>query len=41
MPRWVELLAAAIAAWLLVSVVGGIVVGRALGAVSRRRHRSV
>jgi hypothetical protein len=38
MPQWIVFLMLAIVAWLLVSIVGGLVVGRLLGAASRRRR---
>jgi hypothetical protein len=38
MPQWIVFLLLAIAAWLVVSIVGGLVVGRLLGAATRRRH---
>jgi hypothetical protein len=38
-PQWVVLLALAIAAWLLVAIGGGLLVGRALGGLSRLRRR--
>jgi uncharacterized membrane protein YesL len=38
MPQWIVFLMLAIAAWFLVSIVGGLVVGRLLGVASRRRH---
>jgi hypothetical protein len=38
MPQWIVLLMLAIVAWFVVSVVGGLVVGRILGAVGRRRR---
>jgi hypothetical protein len=38
MPQWIVLLTLAIVAWLLVSIVGGLVIGRLLGAASRRRR---
>ncbi|HEY7693299.1 MAG TPA: hypothetical protein VH816_13260 [Gaiellaceae bacterium] len=38
MPQWIVFLILAIVAWLLVSVVGGLVIGRLLGAASRRRR---
>jgi len=38
MPQWIVLLTLAIVAWFLVSIVGGLVIGRLLGAASRRRH---
>jgi hypothetical protein len=37
MPRWVVLLAAAVVASLLLSVLGGLIVGRLVGLVTRRR----
>jgi hypothetical protein len=39
-PQWVVLLVLAIAAWLLVAVGGGLLVGRALGRLSRLFRRS-
>jgi hypothetical protein len=38
MPQWIILLTLAIVAWLVVSVGGGLIVGRILGAASRRRR---
>ncbi|HZO61737.1 MAG TPA: hypothetical protein VFB35_02030 [Gaiellaceae bacterium] len=38
MPQWIVFLALAIAAWLVVSVLGGLLVGRILGAAARRRR---
>jgi hypothetical protein len=38
MPQWTILLMLAIAAWFVVSVVGGLVVGRILGAANRFRR---
>jgi hypothetical protein len=38
MPQWITFLMLAIVAWFVVSVVGGLVVGRLLGAASRRRR---
>lgn len=35
MPQWIIFLALAIVAWLALSVVGGLLVGRLLGAVAR------
>jgi hypothetical protein len=35
MPQWIILLVLAIAAWLVVSVLGGLLVGRLLSAVGR------
>jgi hypothetical protein len=37
MPDWIVLLVLAIAAWLTVSVVGGLLVGRLLGFLERHR----
>jgi hypothetical protein len=37
-PQWIVFLALAIVAWLVVSVGGGLVVGRLLGVASRRRR---
>jgi hypothetical protein len=39
MPHWVVLLAAALAAWLLLAVIGGYTVGRTLDALRRRFRR--
>jgi hypothetical protein len=36
MPHWVPLVGIVVAAWLVVSVVGGWLVGRGLGAIERR-----
>jgi hypothetical protein len=38
MPQWIILMTLAIVAWLVLSVGGGLVVGRILGAASRRRR---
>jgi nitrate reductase NapE component len=38
MPQWITFLMLAIVAWLVLSVVGGLVVGRLLGVASRRRR---
>ncbi|HEY7604436.1 MAG TPA: hypothetical protein VH760_09250 [Gaiellaceae bacterium] len=38
MPQWIVFLLLAIGAWLVLSVVGGLVVGRIIGAASRRRR---
>jgi hypothetical protein len=38
MPQWIVFLTLVIVAWLVLSVGGGLVVGRLLGAASRRRH---
>jgi hypothetical protein len=39
MPQWIFLLALAIVAWLVLSVVGGLLLGRLIGfAVRRRPH---
>ena len=35
MPHWVVLLVVTLGAWLVVTVVGGLLVGRALGVVAR------
>jgi hypothetical protein len=40
MPQWIILMMVAIGAWLVVSIGGGLVVGRLLGLVSRRRVAS-
>ncbi len=37
MPQWTLLLVLAIAAWLVLSVVGGLLVGRLLGLAERHR----
>jgi hypothetical protein len=37
MPQWIIFLVLAIVAWLALSVGGGLLVGRLLGAASRRR----
>jgi hypothetical protein len=37
MPQWIILMAVAIVAWLVVSIGGGLVVGRLIRLVSRRR----
>jgi hypothetical protein len=37
-PQWIVFLALAIVAWLVLSVGGGLVVGRLLGVASRRRR---
>jgi hypothetical protein len=38
MPRWVVLLAVAVVAWLSLSVLGGLLVGRLLDLATRRRR---
>ena len=38
MPQWIVFLMLAIVAWLVISVGGGLVVGRLLGVAERRRH---
>ncbi|MGE5273784.1 MAG: hypothetical protein ACM3QU_08505 [Verrucomicrobiota bacterium] len=38
MPEWIILTVVAIAAWLVVAIGGGLVVGRLLRAASRRRR---
>jgi len=38
MPRWVVLLAVALVAWLSLSVLGGLLVGRLLDLATRRRR---
>jgi hypothetical protein len=38
MPQWIILLTLAIVAWLVLSVGGGLVVGRLLGVAARRRR---
>jgi uncharacterized membrane protein YesL len=40
MPHWIVMLAAAIGAWFLLVLGGGLVVGRFLAALSRRRHHA-
>jgi hypothetical protein len=40
MPDWIILLVLAIVAWLAVSVVGGLLVGRLLGVVARHLPHS-
>jgi hypothetical protein len=40
MPNWIIFLVLAIAAWLALSVGGGLLVGRILGAATRRRPRA-
>ena len=37
MPQWILLLVLAIVAWLAVSIVGGLLVGRLLGIIERHR----
>jgi len=37
-PQWIILMLLAIVAWLVVSIGGGLIVGRLLGVVSRRRR---
>lgn len=39
MPNWVVLVGLTMAGWLLLTVVGGILVGRALGRLERRYPR--
>jgi len=39
-PQWIILMMVAIVAWLVVSIGGGLVVGRVLRVVSRRRVAS-
>jgi hypothetical protein len=39
MPHWLVLLAAALGAWLLLSVGGGFVIGRGLDLIARRLHQ--
>jgi hypothetical protein len=39
MPQWIFLLVVVIAAWLVLSVVGGLLVGRLIGFVERRADR--
>ncbi|HST24508.1 MAG TPA: hypothetical protein VLJ76_00805 [Gaiellaceae bacterium] len=39
MPHWIVLLAAAVGAWLLLSVGGGYALGRTLDALTRRLRR--
>jgi hypothetical protein len=39
MPQWIVLLALAIVGWLLLTVVGGIALGRLLALAERRRSR--
>ena len=38
MPQWILFLVLAIAAWLALSVGGGLILGRLVGAVTRRRR---
>jgi len=38
MPQWIIFLTLAIVAWLVVSVGGGLVIGRLLGVASRRKR---
>jgi len=38
MPRWVWLVTAAVVAWLALSVLGGLLVGRLLDVATRRRR---
>jgi hypothetical protein len=38
MPHWLALLAIVVASWLLVSVVGGWLIGRGLGAIERQQE---
>ena len=38
MPHWIVFLVLAIVAWLALSIGGGLLVGRLIGAASRRRH---
>lgn len=39
MPHWVLTLAAALGAWILLVIVGGFALGRAIDALARRRRR--
>ena len=36
MPHWIALLAIVVAAWMVLAVVGGWLIGRGLGAIERR-----
>lgn len=36
MPHWIALLAIVVAAWMILAVVGGWLIGRGLGAIERR-----
>ena len=38
MPQWITFLVLAIVAWLVLSVGGGLIIGRLLGVASRRRR---
>jgi nitrate reductase NapE component len=38
MPQWITLLVLAIVAWLVLSVGGGLIIGRLLAVASRRRR---
>jgi hypothetical protein len=38
MPQWIAWLAIVIVAWMLLAVVGGLLIGRGLGAIERRAH---
>jgi len=40
MPQWITFLLLAIAAWLVFSIGGGLLIGRFLGLAARRRPRS-
>jgi hypothetical protein len=40
MPHWVGWLAVAVVGWLMLTIGGGMLVGRFIGAVSRHRRRS-
>jgi hypothetical protein len=41
MPEWIILMTVAIVGWLVVSIGGGLLVGRLIRAVSRPRRRGV
>ena len=38
MPHWIALFAIVVAAWMVVAVVGGWLIGRGLGLLERRDH---
>ena len=38
MPHWIALLAIVVAAWMVLAVVGGWLIGRGLGAIDRRAN---
>ena len=38
MPHWLGLLAIVVASWLVLTVVGGVLIGRGLGAIARHQE---